>query len=72
MGGVARSIKMLSGKQVAALIKKQDVLTYLMISYRKQKFIKKIPEATKILNMFYEEYTIFIFTFLHKKLNFGI
>jgi hypothetical protein len=39
---VARSVKYLSGKQVTALVykKKQDTLTYLMISYRKENFIK--------------------------------
>jgi hypothetical protein len=42
IGSVAWSLKMLSGKQVAALIKKRKInMQYLMIAYRKENIIKK-------------------------------
>jgi hypothetical protein len=36
--------------------KKQDALTYLMISCRKEKYSQKIPEAYKISQLFHVPY----------------
>jgi hypothetical protein len=62
IGGIARPVEMLSRKQVATLIKKiiNKNTRYLMFSERT--FLSKIPEANKILKIFYEEYVIFNFT----------
>jgi hypothetical protein len=51
IGGVARSVKMLSGKQ-----------SYLMNSCKKENFIAKIPEANKILKILFEANMILNFT----------
>jgi hypothetical protein len=53
VGGVARSVKMLTRKQVAAL-KKARYLNILDNFMQKRTFYYKISEATNILMMFYE------------------
>jgi hypothetical protein len=47
IGDVAWSAKMLSWKQVAVLLKKQDNLIYLMISWGRKTVIKKSLRQTR-------------------------
>jgi hypothetical protein len=61
--GVARSNKMLRGIQVAALLRKETNLNIFDDFILKEKYYQEIPDANKILKMFYDAYMILILNF---------